>query len=290
MSAKAAVVATTLALMAGASTAAEPRTIKMATTTSTENSGLLAYLLPQFTKATGIGIHVIAVGSGAALKLGENGDVDVVLSHSPAAEREFVAKGYTRERREVMYNDFVVVGPKSDPAKIAGQTNAVTAFKRIADAGVAFVSRGDDSGTHVKERDLWRAAGVVPRGNGWYLEAGQGMEAVLVMASEKGAYTLTDRGTFIAVEDKLRLSILCEGDPGLFNPYGVMAVNPDKHPRVKYQEASKFVEWITSDAGLRAISEFRKNSQQLFFPLKGISDAAKEKDYSRLNVELPASF
>jgi len=275
MSAKAAVAATALALMAGASTAAEPRTIKMATTTSTENSGLLACLLPQFTKATGIGIHVIAVGSGAALKLGENGDVDVVLSHSPAAEREFVAKGYTRERREVMYNDFVVVGPKSDPAKIAGQTNAVTAFARIADAGVALVSRGDDSGTHVKERDLWRAAGVVPRGNGWYLEAGQGMEAVLVMASEKGAYTLTDRGTFIAVEDKLRLSILCEGDPGLFNLYGVMAVNPDKHPHVKAAEAGMFVDWLTSDAGRQAIADFRKNGRQLFFPL---------------NVDVTASF
>ena len=267
MSAKAAVAATALALMAGASTAAEPRTIKMATTTSTENSGLLAYLLPQFTKATGVDIHVIAVGSGAALKLGENGDVDVVLSHSPAAEREFVAKGYTRERREVMYNDFVVVGPKSDTAGIAGQTNAVAAFKRIADAGAAFVSRGDDSGTHAKEKDLWKTAGIAPRGNGWYIEAGQGMEAVLVMASEKGAYTLTDRGSYIAVENKLQLSILSEGDPALFNLYAVMVVSPDKYPKVKATEAGKFVDWLTSDAGRQAISGFRKNGRQLFFPL-----------------------
>jgi len=263
-----AVAATALALMASASAAAEPTTIRMATTTSTENSGLLADLLPRFRKATGIDVRVIAVGSGAALKLAEHGDVDVVLSHSPDAERVFVGKGYARERLEVMYNDFVAVGPAAEPTKLAGQTNAVACFKRIADAGVGFVSRGDDSGTHVKEKEIWKAVGLDPRGNRWYIEAGQGMEAVLVMASEKGAYTLTDRGTFIAVENEGRLSIVCEGDPRLFNPYAVMAVNPDRHPHVKYKEANQFVEWITSTAGLQTIADFRKNGRQLFFPMK----------------------
>jgi tungstate transport system substrate-binding protein len=256
-----------LLLSATIAFAADPVAIKLATTTSTENSGLLGVLLPAFTKKTGITVHVIAVGSGKAIKLGENGNVDILLVHSRKAEEKFIANGFGVDRRDVMYNDFIVAGPVSDSAKIKGEKEVTAAFAKIAAAGVTFVSRGDESGTHVKEKEIWQAAGagVVPSGS-WYLQAGQGMEAVLMMADEKQGYTLADRGTFIAVRDKLRIVILCEGDKPLFNQYGIMAVNPAKYAHVKYAEAKKLVDWITSDEGQKLIAGFIKNGDQLFFP------------------------
>ena len=256
----------TLVCFAGLSPAAEPVCIKLATTTSTENSGLLNDLLPQFKAKTGIQVDVIAVGSGKALKLGENGDVDVILAHAPAAEAAFVKAGYGVDRRPVMFNDFVLVGPASDPAGIKGRTSITDAMTAIAKKPAPFVSRGDDSGTHQKENELWQKAAITPRGV-WYLEAGQGMEATLRMAQEKGAYTLTDRGTYLSINDKLQLVIFLEGDPTLFNRYGIMAVNPKKHPHVKYNEAIKLVEWMTSDEGRQAIAKFKVRGKQLFFPV-----------------------
>jgi len=251
-------------LLATTASASEQVAIKMATTTSTENSGLLVALLPEFTKETGITVHVIAVGSGKAIKLGENGDVDVVFVHSRKAEDKFVADSFGVNRRDVMYNDFVIAGPAPDPAKIKGSKSAADAFKKIAGRQAPFISRGDESGTHVKEKELWHAA-VRPAGK-WYVQAGQGMEAVLTMADEKQGYMLTDRGTFIAMEDKLKLVILCEGDTSLYNPYGIIAVNPKKYPHVKYAETMRFIEWITSPRGQSLIAGFAKNGKQLFFP------------------------
>lgn len=240
-------------------------TLKMSTTTSTENSGLLKVLLPPFEKAERANVHVIAVGTGKALKLGENGDVDVVLVHSRSAEEKFVDQGFGIDRRDVMYNDFVLVGPKADPASVKDAKTAVDAFRRIAAKEEAFVSRGDDSGTHKKEKAIWEKAGIIPRGK-WYTEAGQGMGAVLRMAAEKSAYCLTDRGTFIALQEKLPLVVVFEGDKDLFNQYGVIAVNPSKHPHVNYETARRFIEFVTGDEGQRIISSYRINGHQLFYP------------------------
>jgi tungstate transport system substrate-binding protein len=240
-------------------------TIKLATTTSTENSGLLAYLLPSFTKKTGITVHVIAVGSGKAIMHGKNGDVDVLLLHSPKAEAQFIAEGLGVDRHDVMYNDFVIVGPPSDPTEIKSEKTAVSAFKKLAQMRIPFVSRGDESGTHAKEKKLWKQSGITPQGK-WYIQAGQGMEAVIMMSNEKQGYTLTDRGTFIAVEDKVQLVILSEGDSNLFNQYGVIAVNPEKHKHVKYKNAKKFISWITGTPCQKQIARFKKNGKQLFFP------------------------
>ncbi len=251
---------------AGSAASENLATIKMATTTSTDNSGLLDYLLPIVEKEVGVRVHVIAVGSGRALKLAENGDVDILFSHAPDDEKLFVANGCSRERREVMYNDFVVVGPASDPAKTATVATAVDAFKNISQSGSAFVSRGDDSGTHKKEKAIWAAAEIEPQGKKWYLEAGQGMEAVLIMADQKDAYTLTDRGTFDAIGDNVKLKILVQGDPLFFNQYAIMVVNPDKHPHVKYDPAQKFADWLVSPRGQQAIADFRAHDKQLFFP------------------------
>jgi tungstate transport system substrate-binding protein len=245
--------------------AAETTAIKMATTTSTDNSGLLGVLLPAFTKNTGVDVHVIAVGTGKALKLGEQGDVDVVLVHAREAELEFVRQGFGVDRRDVMYNDFVVVGPPSDPANIRGEKSAAEALKKTAAAQATFVSRGDESGTHKKEKEIWAAVGVKPTGP-WYLEAGQGMGAVLIMANEKQAYSLADRGTFIAFEEKVDLIVLCEGDSVLANPYGIIAVSPKRHAHVKYKEAMKLIEWITSDEGQDLIAGFKIRDKQLFYP------------------------
>ncbi|MBN1984340.1 MAG: substrate-binding domain-containing protein [Chitinivibrionales bacterium] len=239
--------------------------MRLATTTSTENSGLLNVLLPEFTKKSGVTVQVIAVGSGKAMKLGENGDVDAVLVHSRAAEDAFVANGFGLNRRDVMYNDFVIVGSPADPAGIKQSRNALEALQKIATRQAPFVSRGDESGTHIKEKELWAGCAITPAG-GWYLQAGQGMEAVILMADEKQGYTLTDRGTFISVEDKVSLLILCEGDSTLFNPYGVIAVNWQKHPHVKKIEALRFIEWITSNQGQQLIAEFKIRGKQLFFP------------------------
>ncbi|TYO95802.1 tungstate transport system substrate-binding protein [Geothermobacter ehrlichii] len=238
--------------------------LRLATTTSTENSGLLAVLLPPFEQANNCRVDVIAVGTGKALKLGETGDVDVVLVHARSKEDKFVAAGYGVDRRDVMYNDFVILGPKDDPAGIAGLADAAMAMRRIARAKATFVSRGDDSGTHTREKQLWQAAGVVPRGD-WYLEAGRGMGEVLTMADERQGYTLSDRGTFLAYRGKIELAVLVEGDRRLFNPYGVIMVNPARHPHVKVELARKFMDFLTSAEGRKLITGYRRNGEQLFY-------------------------
>ena len=250
---------------AATETAPAVTTIKMATTTSTENSGLLAVLLPAFKAATGIEVQVIAVGTGKAIKHGENGDVDVLLVHDPEAEEKFVAQGYGVARVAVMYNDFVIVGPPADPAGLKGGTDAAACLAKIAAAQAPFVSRGDASGTHVKEQTLWKTAGVTPEG-AWYVSAGQGMGPVLIMADEKLAYTLTDRATYIAYGEKVGLVIVCEGDRQLFNPYTVIAVNPAKQSSVKQAGVQAFIDYITSPAGQAVIAGFKVKGQQLFTP------------------------
>jgi len=239
--------------------------IRLATTTSTDNSGLLEALLPAFTARTGIEVDVIAVGTGKALALGENGDVDVVLVHAPSREQAFVEAGHGVNRRYVMYNDFVILGPPEDPSGISGMHNSSEAFSRIADSRGVFFSRGDDSGTNIKEKEIWDSAGVKPSGN-WYREAGQSMGAVLVMASEVQGYTLADRGTWLAMKRQLNLQVLVEGDPPLFNPYSVIAVNPRRHPEVHYLESMLFIAWITSPEGVRLIGDFRIDGEVLFIP------------------------
>ncbi len=238
--------------------------IKMSTTTSTENSGLLYALLPPFEEKFDVKVDVIAVGTGKALKLGENGDVDIVLVHAREAEDKFVADGYGVNRRDVMYNDFIIVGPEIEPAGIKGKI-AVESLKAISDKNETFVSRGDDSGTHKKEKALWKEAGTEPSGT-WYLETGQGMGATLTIANEKQGYTLVDRGTYIAYEDKVNLVILSEGDERLFNPYGIIAVSPAKHAHVKYLYAMALIGWITSVEGQKIIGDFKKDGKVLFHP------------------------
>ena len=253
-----------LVVLCGLSAHAE--TLRLATTTSTENSGLLGAILPDFERKTGIKVHVIAVGTGKALRMGRDGDVDVVLVHARSAEEKFVAQRYGVERFPVMHNDFIIVGPKDDPAGVTTVSpNVVAALQRIAASKTRFISRGDDSGTHKKELSLWRAADIAPRGQ-WYLQAGQGMGKVLQMASEMQAYTLTDRGTWLAMRDKLDLKLLVEGDERLFNPYGIIAVNPARHPGVKYREAKALIEWFTSEETKRKIADFRVGGEQLFVP------------------------
>ncbi len=239
--------------------------LRLATTTSTENSGLLAVLLPPFEAKTGLKVDVIAVGTGQALKLGEGGDVDVVLVHARALEDKFVADGYGVNRRDVMHNDFIIIGPPSDPAGVRGMGDAAAALKRIADKQAIFVSRGDNSGTHVKEQSLWKEAGLTPSSR-WYREAGQGMGPVITMSNDLQGYTLADRGTYLSMKDKVRLSILVEGDPRLFNPYGIIAVNPERFPHVNYLAAMRLIAWMTSAEGQKIIAEFKVGGEVLFFP------------------------
>ena len=238
--------------------------LKLATTTSTENTGLLAYILPVFEKQFGMKVDVIAVGTGKAIKLGESGDVDVLLVHDRKAEEKFVKEGFGVNRRGVMYNDFIILGPRENPAGINGK-DAASALKAIEKGELPFVSRGDESGTHSKEKELWAAAGIKPQGK-WYLEAGQGMAQVLQMADEKNGYTLADRGTFIALEDKLRIGILVEGDARLNNPYSVIAVSPYKHKGTNYSGAMNFITWITSPETQELIAGFKKSGKAMFFP------------------------
>ncbi len=255
-------------VLAAGSAAAETR-IKCASTTSTQNSGLFDYILPIFQKKTGIHVDVVAVGTGAAIEIGKRGDADVLLCHAKAQELKAVQEGYFVNRHDVMYNDFVIIGPANDPLKIKGMKSAVEAFKKIAAQGAPFVSRGDKSGTNTKELALWKAAGIDPKGQKWYLEVGQGMEKTQRIANEKRGYTLTDRGTWLATKDKdkLEMVIVLEGDPVLFNQYGVMAVNPAKHKQVKYKEAMQFVDWLISPEGQKAIAAFKdKHGNQLFIP------------------------
>ena len=228
----------------------------LATTTSTENSGLLAAILPDFIEKTGITAEVVAVGTGQALSLGESGDADVLLVHARAREDAFMDAGHGSRREDVMYNDFVIAGPPEDPAGIGGMTDAAAAFAMIAEAQAPFVSRGDDSGTHTKEKAIWEAAGMEPEGE-WYISAGQGMGAVLTMADEEQAYTLSDRATYLArTLEGTELEILTEGDPILFNPYGVMAVNPDKGDHIKADAATQFIEWLISLPTQEMIAEY----------------------------------
>jgi tungstate transport system substrate-binding protein len=252
------------AIAACAANAAQP-TLRLATTTSTENSGLLKVIIPKFEAASGLKMHVISVGTGKAMKLGENGDVDVVLVHSRPDEDRFVAAGFGVERRDVMYNDFVLVGPPSDPAKVRGMKDVVAAMRRILDSKATFVSRGDDSGTDKMEKSYWALVGARPRGRE-YLSAGQGMGEVLTMAGNQRAYTLTDRATYGAYRTRIGLDILVEGDPRMFNPYGVIAVNPARYREVNFAGAMQFIEWLTGPEGRRAIADFRVNGEQLFFP------------------------
>ena len=238
--------------------------IRLATTTSTENSGLLSILLPQFEKKSGVKVDVIAVGTGKALKLAENGDVDVVLVHAPEAETAFVRNGFGVERHEVMYNDFLIVGPPENPSGIASG-DAAAAMRAICEADCTFVSRGDESGTYIKERSLWMLAGIDPGGDR-YLATGRAMGQTLMTADEKRGYCLTDRATYLALREKLDLAVLCEGDPQLRNTYGIIAVNPERHPHTQSEYATALIQWLTSDEGQAIIGNFRKHGKVLFHP------------------------
>ena len=257
---------------------AAPVTIKCLSTTSTENSGLTDYLLPMFERKTGIRVLLIARGTGAALEAGKRGDADVVLVHARQDELRLVKEGYFTDRRDIMYNDFIILGPASDPAGIREAATATEAFMRMyhlneqaSDAKeggrlAPFVSRGDNSGTHKKELSLWKEAGIGKPAGEWYLEVGQGMAKSMRIASEKGAYLLSDRATWIARKDSMHLSVLFEGGSALHNQYGVMAVNPERHPHVKYAEAMAFINWLISSEGQSAIGKFKIDGEQLFFP------------------------
>jgi tungstate transport system substrate-binding protein len=239
--------------------------IRLSTTTSTENSGLLKFLLPAFEAHARTKVHVISVGTGKALELAKNGDVDVTLVHARASEDKFVADGHGVNRRDVMYNDFIIVGPTSDPAGIKGMKNLPAALKKIVDTRAKFISRGDNSGTDQMEKAYWKNLGMKPAGSA-YLSAGLGMGEVLNMAAELQAYTLTDRATYLAYRAKTGLMIAVEGDAKMFNPYGIIAVNPARHPNINYKGAMQLIEWITSDAGQQRIAAFRVNGDRLFFP------------------------
>ncbi len=238
--------------------------LRVSTTTSTENSGLLSVLLPPFEKKYGCKVDVISVGTGKALKLGEAGDVDVVFVHARSLEDKFMANGYGADRRDVMYNDFILLGPPDDPAGVGKAKSAPDALRTISSEGSPFISRGDESGTHQKEKEIWASAGIVPRG-AWYVEAGQGMGEVITMATQKRGYTLSDRGTYIAFRKKTDLVVLRQGDKTLWNPYGIIAVNPKKHAHVKYDLAMKFVDFITGPEGQSLIAGFKVDGKPLFF-------------------------
>jgi tungstate transport system substrate-binding protein len=239
--------------------------LKMSTTTSTENSGLLEYLLPVYEKKSNTKIQVISVGTGKALEMAKNGDVDVTLVHARPSEDKFVAEGHGVNRRDVMYNDFIIAGPVSDPAGIRGSRDVLAALKKIVASRAKFISRGDNSGTDQMERAYWKQLGAKPEGAN-YVSAGLGMGEVLNMAAEMNAYTLTDRATYAAYQAKTGLAIAVEGDPKMFNPYGVIAVNPERHPGVNYKGAMQFIDWITSPEGQARIASFKINGQQMFFP------------------------
>lgn len=245
-------------------TTSQPR-LRLATTTSTENSGLLDVLIPAFTAKTGIKVDVVAVGTGKAITLGENGDVDIIMVHARSREDSFVSEGYGVNRRNLMHNDFVILGPPDDPAGIRSVKDAAEAFKKIQVTESSFISRGDDSGTNTKEKELWNTAGVTPAGK-WYKEAGQGMGAVITMTNDMQGYTLSDRGTYLALKDKIDLAVLVEGDPKLFNPYGVIAVNPAIHDGINYDGAMRLIAFLTSVEGQNIIKNYKKNGEQLFYP------------------------
>lgn len=261
------VIAASLLLAAGVASAAAD-SIVVASTTSTEQSGLFRHLLPIFRKETGIQVKVVAVGTGQALDIGRRGDADVVLVHARGAEDKFVAEGWARRRYDVMSNDFVLLGPRSDPAGIKGGHDIAAAFQRIAASRSPFASRGDRSGTHMAELAIWSLARLEAgrRGGEWYLETGSGMGPTLNLASGRNAYTLSDRGTWIAFRNRGELEIVVEGDSRLLNRYGVMLVNPQRHPHVRAAAGQRFIDWLVGPAGQAAIAGFRIDGQQLFFP------------------------
>jgi tungstate transport system substrate-binding protein len=258
--------AVTLLIMAGSLPAAQR--LKLSTTTSTDNTGLLEYLLPAFEKDFGYDVDVIAVGTGKALKLAENGDVDVTMVHAPSKEVAFVDAGFGVNRREVMANYFIIVGPADDPAGVASAADAGAAFKAVADGGYAFISRGDNSGTHVKEQSIWDSLGA-DTGGSWYIESGRGMGDTLIMTDEKIGYTICDSGTFLKFQEKVDLKILfMKQSDLLYNPYAVIAVNPARWPEAEYLGAMQFIGWITSPAAQKLIGDFKdKNGNVLFYPL-----------------------
>jgi tungstate transport system substrate-binding protein len=247
---------------------AQEKFITVASTTSTEQSGLFKHLLPAFTQETGIEVRAVAVGTGQAIRLGERGDADVLLVHHTPSEEKFVAEGYGVKRLAVMYNDFIVVGPEGDPAQIRGERDAARAFARIAEARANFVSRGDDSGTHLAEKEIWQAAGIAigKSGPSWYRELGQGMGPTLNTAAQLPAYTLADRGTWLSFKNRGPLRLLAEGDQRLFNQYGVILVNPARHRHVKRELGQRFIDWLVSDGGQKTIAGYKIDGQQLFFP------------------------
>jgi len=244
--------------------------IILATTTSTYDSGLLDFLHPIFTEQTGLEVRVVSQGTGAALETGVRGDADVLLVHDRASELRLVEEGAFVDRYDVMYNDFIIVGPNDDPAGVMAVSSVVDAYNLIADTGSTFISRGDDSGTHRMELRLWQSAGIAPGGQGWYRSIGQGMGDTLNMANEDLAYAMTDRGTYVAMKNNLELVIVLEGDPVLFNQYGVMAVNPEKHAHVKYEYALIYIKFLMSDEGQELINSYKVNGETLFFPGYGL--------------------
>ncbi|PMJ92108.1 substrate-binding domain-containing protein [Vibrio sp. 10N.261.55.A7] len=237
--------------------------VRLATTTSTYHSGLLNYLLPEFEKDTGYKVDVVAAGTGRSLKMGENGDVDLVMTHAPKAEADFVSNGYGIEPKKLMYNDFVIVGPKADPAKVESEKSVIAVFRKIASLDATFISRGDDSGTHKKEKGLWEQTEIEPDFGG-YRSVGQGMGPTLNMASEMQGYTMTDRGTWLAYNNKLDLSLLFQGDSALFNPYQVILVNPERYPSINHEGAKVFSDWLVDTKGQTLINTFKLNGKQLF--------------------------
>ncbi len=263
-----------LALAFTESTLAQ-RFITVASTTSTEQSGLFGHILPMFEQKTGIEVRVVALGTGQALDLARRGDADVVFVHAKSAEEQFLREGHGVRRFPVMYNDFVIIGPKADPAAIAGGKDTLDALRKIKNAAVPFVSRGDRSGTHIAEVDLWTMAGVdIAEEKGpWYRETGQGMGPALNIASSMNAYLLADRATWLAFRNRGELAILVEGDARLMNQYGVMLVNPDKHPSVKRAEGQAFIDWLVSAGGQTAIAAYKIGGEQLFFPNAGEPEA-----------------
>ncbi len=271
LAAVAQVVLTLLVLIVPATSVAQERFITVASTTSTEQSGLFGHILPPFTAKTGIRVNVVAVGTGQALDIGRRGDADVVFVHDRSAEEKFLSEGFAIKRLEVMYNDFVVIGPKADPAQIGVDKDVVAAFRKIAAAKAPFISRGDSSGTHAAELRYWKDAGIdmETTKSGWYREIGQGMGAALNMAVAANAYVLSDRGTWLSFKQRGELAILVDGDRRLFNQYGVMLINPAKHPNVKAADGQAWIDWLLSPEGQKTIGDYKIRNEQLFFPNAG---------------------
>ena len=269
------VLAATITLVVAAPARAQDKSIVVASTTSTQDSGLFSHILPLFKAKTGIDVKVVAQGTGQALDTGRRGDADVLFVHAKAQEEKFVADGFGVKRYPVMYNDFVLIGPRSDPAGIKGMTDVAEALKAIKSKGASFISRGDRSGTHIAELDLWKAAGIdIGKDKGpWYKEIGQGMGAALNTASAANAYVLADRGTWLSFKNRGDLDILVAGDKRLFNQYGVMLVNPEKHPHVKKALGQAFIDWLVSPEGQNAIADYKINGQELFFPNANVPGA-----------------